>query len=391
MELNDLITNQVEESLHLDYKESRTFTKGLDAIRKDLAKDVSAFANSDGGMVIYGVIEQGRRPTALDGGIDHQEWPAERLENIITANVAPRLNKLDIVQISASDTHSYYVIEVGKSFRGPHQSSVEKRYFKRWNFKAEPMEDYEVRDVMNRRDLVSPLVTVDIDIRWGVIVDLVIRNIGDIPAEDVRFVISPPLEKLAKAKLLTDGTLFLPPGKIFRYAIGSAQKHVTKDDALHFEVEASYVNRHVPTRVVEKFRFDLSDYFWSAIVDSDVERLSSKLVETLNKLIGELAKTNKQLDAMSTIAGGTGLDVSVRTLRNFAALQSGGSIERLAAHGLPWTAFAEVLGIDYQTAISLSLFAEYGEGKLEDVSDLAPEVIAKAREYFIFDEDNSSG
>ena len=49
------------------------------------------------------------------------------------------------------------------------------------------MEDYEIRDVMNRRDVVLPLVSVDVDVRWGAVIDLVVRNIGEIPAEGVRF------------------------------------------------------------------------------------------------------------------------------------------------------------------------------------------------------------
>src|SRR5687767_14830759 len=131
-DLNSMITDRIEESLHLDYKMSATFTKSDDAVRKDLAKDVSSFANSDGGTVIYGVLEQGRIPVSLDGGIATATWPSERIENIITSNISPRLSDLEVVQIQASPERSYYAVGTAKSFRGPHQSTVEKRYFRRF-------------------------------------------------------------------------------------------------------------------------------------------------------------------------------------------------------------------------------------------------------------------
>jgi len=54
-ELESLITNRVEENLNLDYK-------GADALYNidgkidrslEISKDVSSFANSDGGIIIY--------------------------------------------------------------------------------------------------------------------------------------------------------------------------------------------------------------------------------------------------------------------------------------------------------------------------------------------------
>jgi predicted HTH transcriptional regulator len=49
IDLENLIKNQVQESLHLDYKDSRAIS---DKLRHEIAKDVSAFANADGGVII---------------------------------------------------------------------------------------------------------------------------------------------------------------------------------------------------------------------------------------------------------------------------------------------------------------------------------------------------
>ena len=55
-ELLALIANQVEENIHLDYKGGDSLQK-TDGKKKELSKDVSAFANSDGGTIIYGIKE----------------------------------------------------------------------------------------------------------------------------------------------------------------------------------------------------------------------------------------------------------------------------------------------------------------------------------------------
>ena len=67
-EIDRLIRDAVQEDLHLDYKESPAIDQGK---RHEIAKDVSAFANSDGGILVYGVAEKNNLPIRKDGGVDH--------------------------------------------------------------------------------------------------------------------------------------------------------------------------------------------------------------------------------------------------------------------------------------------------------------------------------
>ena len=55
-DIYDFIRNEVEENIHLDYKEARALGKE-DAKKADITKDVSSFANADGGLFIYGLEE----------------------------------------------------------------------------------------------------------------------------------------------------------------------------------------------------------------------------------------------------------------------------------------------------------------------------------------------
>lgn len=148
-DIERFIEARVQESINLGYKRSNSVD---DKKRAEIAKDVSAFANSDGGLLIYGVEEQEHLPIKMDNGIEHKKFNREWLENVITGNIAPRIDDIQIFQIPLSDSHSLFAVKVPKSFRGPHQERLEsKRYYRRFNFKSVPMEDYEVREAYNRR------------------------------------------------------------------------------------------------------------------------------------------------------------------------------------------------------------------------------------------------
>ena len=53
-----LISNGIEENIHLDYKKQI----GSNA---EIAKDFSSFANSDGGNIIYGIEEKNNKPIKI--------------------------------------------------------------------------------------------------------------------------------------------------------------------------------------------------------------------------------------------------------------------------------------------------------------------------------------
>jgi hypothetical protein len=145
-DLHRLIADEIQESLTLDYKASPALGKSSDA-KNELCKDVSAFANSAGGQIVYGMIEKDRKPTAIDDGSElSREW----IEQVIDSNVQPRIDGLVIAPIAVATGRHAYVVKIPQaSGRAPHQAPDHK-YYKRQNFQSVPMEDYEVKDVMQR-------------------------------------------------------------------------------------------------------------------------------------------------------------------------------------------------------------------------------------------------
>lgn len=156
-----LIQNEVQESLELDYKRSDALAK-TDAKKNEISKDVSAFANSAGGRIIFGIVEEGHKPVRLDGGSDPTEISREWLEQVINSTIQQRIQGVRIKAIPLSAGGHAFVVDIPRSETGPHQAN-DKRYYKRFEFQSVPMHDYEVRDVGGRA--VRPAL----DIEWKVV------------------------------------------------------------------------------------------------------------------------------------------------------------------------------------------------------------------------------
>jgi Putative DNA-binding domain len=151
--IRQLIQDKVEENLQLEYKGARALGRQNDKT-VEITKDVSAMANSIGGTLIYGVSEYNESekchlPEKLEP-IDRTQFSREWLEQII-GTIQPRIESLVIHALNDETRKGYgfYVIEIPQSSTA-HQAK-DFKYYKRLNFSVAPMEDYEVRDVMNRR------------------------------------------------------------------------------------------------------------------------------------------------------------------------------------------------------------------------------------------------
>lgn len=151
-ELRELIEDEVEENLQLDYKAAGAL-QATDDKKREVTIDVSAMANAAGGQIIYGIREDAERrhlAGELDP-IDRREFSKERLEHVI-ANIRPRIEELEIIPLplSSGEFDVAYVVNIPKSTTA-HQAQ-DQRYYKRFNFESVPMDDHEVRDVMGRAD-----------------------------------------------------------------------------------------------------------------------------------------------------------------------------------------------------------------------------------------------
>lgn len=140
-DINTLISNNVEESLTLEFKRAEAIEN-----KKEISKDVSAMANSAGGILIYGIEEIDNKAGKLSF-IDGEKYTIERLDQVISSNITRRIPNLKIHSIRFGDDFkkTVYLLKIPESVLGPHM--VNNRYFKRSNSRTNIMEEYEVRNL----------------------------------------------------------------------------------------------------------------------------------------------------------------------------------------------------------------------------------------------------
>lgn len=150
-DLIQLIDNSIQENIQLDYKSSKAL-ENTEKKKTEISKDVSALANSAGGVLIYGIEEKDHIPKNIDNGFDPTIITKEWLEQIVNSRIQRKIDGVIIRPIELESTNPgrvVYVVSVPQSIRAPHQAH-DKRFYKRYNFESVPMEEYEIRDVSHR-------------------------------------------------------------------------------------------------------------------------------------------------------------------------------------------------------------------------------------------------
>lgn len=151
--LLQLITIGEKESIELDYKACDSLSN-IENKKLELSKDVSAFANSAGGVIIYGIVEDGHVPIKIDTGYDRSIISKEWIEQVINSRIHRRIDGIRIKQVELKKSAPgkvAYVVVIPQSNQAPHQAH-DKKFYKRFNFASVPMEEYEVRDVSRRNE-----------------------------------------------------------------------------------------------------------------------------------------------------------------------------------------------------------------------------------------------
>jgi hypothetical protein len=93
-DLEDLISNQVAERRTLDYK--GTLPGKADSDKKEFLRDVSSFANTAGGHLIYGMTEREGIPCGTPGvALANPDAERSRLENLLRDGIRPRISGVD--------------------------------------------------------------------------------------------------------------------------------------------------------------------------------------------------------------------------------------------------------------------------------------------------------
>lgn len=150
-DIKNLVNNQVAEGLSLDYKvQNYDKTSGG---KKELLKDITAFANSSGGDLIIGVGDDKYNQASFIKGIETTNIAEEvnRIEQIIYNGTEPKLNTFKVKYIKLNNNSNKYIIivRVESSPLFPHMISFQRtnKFYIRKSDKNILLDAYELRNI----------------------------------------------------------------------------------------------------------------------------------------------------------------------------------------------------------------------------------------------------
>lgn len=152
----DLINSGQEEHLNLDFKTISKADFSNTDDKKNLAKALSGFSNSNGGLIVWGVLAKKN-----NFGIDQAQGVKEiyplslllsKLNELTSRATSPPNDGVRHKILSISSDTGIAVTYVPESDIGPHMAKLsEDRYYKRSGDTFYKMEHYDLEDMFGRR------------------------------------------------------------------------------------------------------------------------------------------------------------------------------------------------------------------------------------------------
>lgn len=147
-----LVAAQAEETIYQEFK--RQLPSGDDKSRQEFLADVSAFANSSGGDLIYGIDEDGEgRATAIVPQQGNKDDEVLRLQSWLSDSIEPRIPGLQIQPVDV-DGGFVLVIRVPQSWAGPHRLKTKgsQHFFTREYGRKRQLDIPEIRALFLRSE-----------------------------------------------------------------------------------------------------------------------------------------------------------------------------------------------------------------------------------------------
>lgn len=132
-DLMSLIENAVPESRTLDYKEA--LSMGSDEEKKELLSDVASFANTSGGDMVFGMVEErdatnkqtGLPSRAVGLTVSSMDATTLSLLNLIRDGIAPQIIGIQVQPVEGKDGKRLIVLRIPSSYNAPHMVTLKMR------------------------------------------------------------------------------------------------------------------------------------------------------------------------------------------------------------------------------------------------------------------------
>lgn len=151
-----LVADQTREGPHLDYKRDLPAAWN-DSAKHEFLADATAFANSGGGDLVFGVEEDGQAQASavIPQVIENIDQEVRRLQDFLLNLAEPRLPgvKIQAVPVSAAGIEGHVVVvRIPQSWAGPHRVKTNQHFFVRDGLRKRQLDIPEIRSLFLRTE-----------------------------------------------------------------------------------------------------------------------------------------------------------------------------------------------------------------------------------------------
>jgi hypothetical protein len=139
--LHSLVLLRVPESVRIEYK--RELKMSTDKERRELCKDISALANSQGGYLFFAIAETNGIPTSIPG-IQFDDAAKQQLFEILTSGISPRVQNLSEREVSLRNSLKVIILKIEPDGYLHQVKYGDNRYYKRTGTITISMESSDV-------------------------------------------------------------------------------------------------------------------------------------------------------------------------------------------------------------------------------------------------------
>ncbi len=156
LDIEALLDSRVPEGKTIEYK--LELPHEGDSKKIPFLAEVSAFANTMGGDMVFGVEEKEGVPASIKG-IESADMDTEilRLNSAVLNGVEPRIPQISIKAVKGTDGQQVLVLRVGKSWAAPHRVSYKdhSKFYGRNSAGKYPLDVNELRAAFTLSELLS--------------------------------------------------------------------------------------------------------------------------------------------------------------------------------------------------------------------------------------------
>lgn len=159
-DIHDFIDSYTSENYLFDLKRKEGLSKSK---KGDICKDVSAFANTRGGIIIYGIGEDKENDTIFLDAFHKSYFSIQSLEQIIIGGISKPILGVRYFAIEMEEGKFIYLVKIPESEDSPHMALKNKKYYIRYEETSQAIEEHLVRSLYFK----SVSVDLNLDLKFS--------------------------------------------------------------------------------------------------------------------------------------------------------------------------------------------------------------------------------